>query len=207
MIFQTRIMFNLLTIFLLATASFSIQAALIHNDAENYTTDTATNLEWLDVDLTTNCTYESVLANTCNSLDLSSWRYATNAEIESFWTNAGAVGPFNGWSATNNGFVVPFLSNYWGFTVAQYNYAYVLTADPYDDFQQWVAYAYDNPDEQDSATQDYLALYSHHWANSSPHPYVGSALVRATNVPEPAALALLGLGLAGLGFVHRKKAT
>ena len=80
---------------ILLFGSVQSQASLV-NDGD-YTTDTVTNLQWLDLTITKNLGYTYVLNNLiCGSCLYKNYRYATMAEVNTLLTSAGIVHPYVG---------------------------------------------------------------------------------------------------------------
>jgi len=81
--------FSLFVVLFVSLTSVS-HAALISLGTGDTTLDTATGRLWLDVNLTTNCHYGVFTGNfVCNGIDTSQWTFATRADVEQLWTNAG----------------------------------------------------------------------------------------------------------------------
>ena len=64
-------------------------------DNGTYTTDTFSGLDWLDVTESTNRSYDDVFGQLMGG-DFDGWRYASAAEVATFWDNAGGTAPFEG---------------------------------------------------------------------------------------------------------------
>ena len=58
-------------------------------DGQNITLDTDTGLEWLDVTLTTNRSYNDIAGQFGSGGDFTGWRHATAGELIEFFGNAG----------------------------------------------------------------------------------------------------------------------
>lgn len=81
-----------------ATIAIDADAALIGindplygagQDGQNITLDTDTGLQWLDVTLTTNRSYNDIAGQFGSGGDFTGWRHATAGELIEFFGNAG----------------------------------------------------------------------------------------------------------------------
>jgi hypothetical protein len=63
-------------------------------DHGSYTTDTATNLNWLDLSATHGLSYNQVMANSGVNYIAEGWRYATSSELGTLFTDAGGSGTY-----------------------------------------------------------------------------------------------------------------
>jgi hypothetical protein len=144
------------------------------------------------------------------------------------WTSASAAAQSSGWylatigSADENDFVKSLLnsglasrSHFWIGATDQVSEGTFVWVDgtPFSFTDWW------GGEPNNSGNEDYLAMDLHDgsWAwNDAPdnlgqiygfaRGYVMERVPNGTSVPEPGTLALLGLGLAGLGFSRRRKA-
>ncbi len=197
-----------------ATVMLENDAALaslgIAQDGFNITRDVDNNLEWLDWTLTTSRSFNNVSVDLGTGKPLEGWRYASGVELRDLAISAGvpaalidAFGPLNT-AATA-------LANALGIT----NSSSQWTAAIFDDIGQ-------NPNTHRlggvqigsaslSSTivdvpNDPTKFFNQHWLDTSALFTVGSALVRdGDTIPEPGTLALLALGVAGIGFGRRRK--
>lgn len=203
--------------------SSNVNAALVStswlNPNDNLiTVDTDTTLEWLDTTYTLNRSYNDISSEFGVGGEFEGWRYATEDDLITFFTNAGGAGTYNG--QTNVSGVSSSLSSadtYIGDLVSIWG-----GFDSYGE-RSYARFIYDRPA---SAGEKYIGELTDEYAvnrfdrvtlnngnrayDGSIHPYIGHALVRGTSVsavPVPAAVWLFGSGLIGLaGIARRKKA-
>lgn len=208
---------------LVLTAATSANAAII--DHNTYLTDTDTGLDWLDVTASVNLSFNYVESQFGEGGEFEGWRHATGDEF-----NALLVG----WTGiTNNGYgltqvrdesldpLIQMLGDtyrshalnlygtdqhtHFGYAQGEYDtYTSGFIADSLTEGSAFQALIFDTR-EPDNTPDLYAArtveLYKH-----STNGFVGSFLVRDTaiNVSEPGSLALIGLGLFGLGCIRKK---
>jgi hypothetical protein len=192
-------------------------------DNGDYTTDLVSGLDWLDMSYTNGLSYNTVLSMIGGS-SLTGWSVATGDQVDALFNNASSLAPLpiggssgthvyvdgtsyyseaagliNLLGATNSGVSSGGLYSYdsiRAYIDQQYtpttHWASALSALTYfDNAFPGVGYLY---------TNDVYYLN-----NAGGSAFVGTFLVRESSVPEPSSLLLMGIGLAGLGFVRRRK--
>lgn len=181
-------------------------AALISKDyavaGDNLITlDTDSNLEWLDFSATRGISILKILSGTGGWI--SNFRYATRTEVETLLEHAGFP------------------------NLHQYNYAYTAQAVAFNNLFNtsgntcdsrfacafWTAPGGSQADYLNVGTsmdgRGMAYIFQNHISVADAPVTSGSALVRMaqqnTNVPEPGTIALLGLGLAALSSLRKRK--
>ena len=197
--------------------------------ADSVTLDTGTGLEWLDVTLTTNRSFDDLIGadgsinDFTNPLgDFFGWRHAVEPEVLQFFTNAGMAPPTPGSNApgsTNSGqvhtingdpVIVAFMD---------------LVGRTGNDNGGGSGSSFGLYDDEGFGSPNFTGIAGVD-SYSSPHtdldrivivqdgqepvyfsPGYGHWLVRneAAPVPEPASIALFGIGAIGLIGLHRRK--
>lgn len=96
--------------------STSVNAALVDNGS--FTTDTSTNLDWLDLTETTGYSYNQMLTNFSDiNSQFYGFTYATREDLTTLWVNAGYTGNFNNFTSDlNDRAVITELFNLFGQT-------------------------------------------------------------------------------------------
>jgi len=201
--------------------SVNVNAAIVEIDwnlsGDNLITrDTSSGLDWLDLTVTNGMSYNTVSLELISGGSLEGWRYATNTEVTSLWSNWGldfvedtfitipGLDPAV-YSATD---IIgdTFNNSFSGFTVG----AVGMTSDlnPVNSDYKFIMGVY----HVDHHPTQQLTAYMGGSINDTVHidvanPMQGSYLVQVSSVPVPAAAWLFGSGLIGLvGFARRKKA-
>jgi hypothetical protein len=155
------------------------------------TLDSATGLYWLDVPVTANRTYFSVLADTAAGQPLEGFRYATAAEVVQLFTDAGIAA---GASETN---ISPAQSllDLIGRTVPAVGTGGLL--------QQTAATTIDVATLEVYPSEAYYVVIAGFGNNDFKNAAFGSWLVRP--VPEPSTYALVLAGLLCFGALARRR--
>jgi hypothetical protein len=178
-------------------------AALL--DLGNTTQDTSTGLEWLDVTLSTNKSFDEVSSQFNVGGEFFGYRYASGYEVSLLFTDAGVsnpyTGPGHGGDENDHYFALMDLlgmtlvtSDQWetrGIT-SDHSLARIMVAGPCP--------------AGDPTVGCYVALSSYDaFPSTEKHPWVGSFLVQISDAPVPAALPLFATGLGLLGFAARRR--
>lgn len=211
---------NLLPITLIMLSSFFVVANAnatltsidyVYNSGDSLiTVDSVTGLQWLDVTLTTNQTFDQVrqgewIAN--------GFRYATKVELQTLFLNAGT--PDDGFDqATTHYFETKALIDLFGVTIIGEDrlstYGYIGT----DYFDNNVTLQNHPISETFSAQLGKLDSFSYfgeaHFTGGHPFsneasPNFGSFLVRIAPVPEPETYSMMLVGLSLVGFIARRR--
>lgn len=203
----------------LTTVTFNVSAIPVSADWKNIddgliTYDEATGLEWLDLSLTINQSYNQVQAQIGAGGMFEGWGFASSAQLSTFWDNFGGNSIYDGWSSANNGLfdiIAPLHGDLYcverGCTPGE-GRSIIITSDTTQSDNHFVSQMFDLATDRTSLREDYFLINQTLQHDDVMHNNTGSALirVRAPEVPLPAAVWLFGTGLIGLiGFVRRKK--
>ena len=176
------------------TLSVSTNAALL--DFGNFTTETVTNRDWLDLTETTNMSYNQVVSELQLGGQLAGWTVASFSDVNELFDNAGGDGVYPG----PQPLVASTLFPLWGITNTSTNATWAHVADlsqSQDPAIVTSGFIFDA-----DGTQFYTDNFS---LSASVQSRIGTALYRTSNVPVPAAAWLFGSALIGLAGIKRKK--
>lgn len=176
----------------------------------NYTSDTVNGLDWLDLIHTSNYSYNNAIAAS-SSVDGGGWRYATNTEIISLYSQL-----FPSLAPSVHvvfGTLLPQIDDFTSIFGTSYALTWsqgIYSRGLYEDEAGVLRLAgVENANLINGANSVIYGL-SHgsifESARNTPSDTVGTFLVRPSVVPVPAAVWLFGSGLLGLIAVARLKA-
>jgi len=192
------------------------QAATLIDDG-NTTYDPNTGLRWLDVSLSTNISYDQMLANLSDTSSVFyGYRFATGDEVRTLFTDASIPQPCSTCSSVQVLNLMLMLGTTYEIDTVFGSYVetYAWIADGYNSTEQWFAQLYHGrppscslPFSCDTAMahRDHrLTTYSNVSLGSF---LVGSGEFSSSAAPLPATLPLFATGLGALGLLgwRRKK--
>jgi hypothetical protein len=189
----------------LFVVSFNAQAALVDNGL--FTTDTVNQLDWLDLTETADESFDTVAGRIAPLGDLFGWSFATQTQVIGLFDSAGGTGPYPQTGPSANG-PATLLLDLWGtllinteFNVQQ---SLLLTEEIPGVGLHNLGFieAFVNAFGPGGSLDSYLSVAG----DFTSQPFIGSALVRPSIVPIPAAVWLFGSALGLLGWRHRKAA-
>ena len=177
---------------LLAGLSVTASATVVDNG--DFTTDLDNGLDWLDLSFTNNLSYDYVASQTGVGGQFEGWSLATASQIFQFFDSAGGDGSYGD---NNNQIVTNTLYPLWG-------------QMPYSGSSSWFHFQDVTPGFGTSgmviSSTSSVTVYNDNFSSpDSAYFNIGTALVRTSVVPVPAAVCLFGSALAGLGWMRRKR--
>jgi hypothetical protein len=194
---------------ILATLSFNVSAAIVSTDwkvaGDNLITrDTDNKLEWLDLTVTLNRSWNDVRSELGSGGEFAGWQMAGTSQLTQFFNAFGGSGSYDGTPYTNTG-VFDLIAPYWGDTACEDTgcnvgdgWSKYLTGNIYGYGYVWQGFISDNS----------IKISSEYTSDDFADPRRGTALFRYVSpVPAPPAfiLMLTGLSLLGLTIRFRKK--
>jgi len=197
-----------------------IHAAVISIDWQSandnlITRDTNSGLDWLDLTVTRNASYNDVISLLGTGGTLNGWRYATSSEVLNLWAGFG-VDLTDAYKIQSSGEDpgVMQASQYLGSTMCAYDCTkfpygtYGISEDTDQNPNNFIGAHYYPPSDV-TAYSPFFSLGNH--PPSLRIEYVGSYLVQTSTVPLPPSILLFifgALGLVGFSqFKNRNKKT
>lgn len=183
----------------LAVLTVPAQAALV--DKGNTTLDTDTGLEWLDLTASVNRSFFDVSSSFSAGGAFEGYRYATEEELVTFWTNAGI--PDIGFDTAANKQPVAALQALIGVTQPISGFgprSFGFTSFIQGPDARRVSLLIDGESGTGTAFP-----FSFSRSEDTASPVVGSYLVRPSVVPVPASVLLLVTGLTAVVSLRRRQ--
>jgi len=166
----------------LLVATFNAKAALIDNG--QYTTDTASGLDWLDLTETDGMSFDAVAAQLGAGGLFEGWSFASSVQVTTLFNNAGGVAPYTGWSAINNGVIAPLVVLLGQTTGGSVSPAAAMLMSDQVGSDHIVAFIHDNPLHFESATKDYMDINFMLQPSYTPNIDAAIALIRVSVAPD-----------------------
>lgn len=192
---------------LLCIIPVSSHASLVSIDSASWgsgslTKDSATGLQWLDLNLATNISYNSMLAEQGEGGLYAGFRYATASEVELLFINAGAA-DVNSSSAANvaaaQGLITLIGASY-SFRGKDEVFGITGTVTTSGAVSAIIDHTFNNGAAFYDINTDSGPVYGLDYSNAS----IGNWLVQTTEVPVPPAFIFFSSALACLGMLKRK---
>ena len=194
---------------LLCFVFVSADAALVSVDWQTsgdnlITRDTTSGLEWLDLTVTAGMSYDSIVAQMGSGGTYEGWAYTTEAQVATFFDNAGGSGVYTGPSTDHQAVFDSGLLSAWSTTDAGTGYvqAEFLTVEVTGLGSHIAGLIRDG----DNPSLDFIDTIGAGYQGDASKSILASALVRTSVVPIPAAVWLFGSALGMLGWMRRKTA-